>query len=144
MHACMHVHTYVRRYVCMYVRTYVCMYVFCLMFPQCVHTWGFHGNGLGLGGSKVGAYVFALFGDPCSVKVPQSSFFAGTSHETVLGDLYCRVRFRCCRFGSLAYFRRVRMRGRRTAQDIGHFFIHMARAILVNLDDGLSQSGTWS
>ena len=114
------------------------------MFPQCVHTWGLHGTGSRLGGSKVGAYVFALFGDPCSVKVPQSSFFAGISHETVLGDLYCRVRFRCCRFGSLAYFRRVRMRGRRTAQDIGHFFIHMARAILVNLDDGLSQSGTWS
>ena len=27
MHACMHVRTYVRKYVCMYVRTYVCMYV---------------------------------------------------------------------------------------------------------------------
>ena len=64
------------------------------MFPQCVHTWGLHGTGSRLGGSKVGAYVFALFGDPCSVKVPQSSFFAGNlTRNGSIEDLYCRVRF---------------------------------------------------
>ena len=50
------------------------------MFPQCVHTWGLHGTGSGLVGSKVGSYVFALFGDLCSVKVPQSSFFRWKPH----------------------------------------------------------------
>ena len=40
-----------------------------------------HGYGLGLGGSKVGAYVFALFGDPCSVKVHDDDDHDDDDHD---------------------------------------------------------------
>ena len=107
------------------------------MFPQCVHTWGLHGTGSGLVGSKVGAYVFALFGDLCSVKVPQSSFFAGnlTRNGSRIGaaDLaFWHI------FGGLEC---VAGKGRKTS---GTFSFTWHARYLVNLDDGLFQCGTWS